>query len=374
MTTVSIIMPIYNVEKYVRKAVESVIMQTFKDFELIIVNDGSSDRSINIVERMALLDPRIKIIHQQNRGLSAARNTGLRAASGEYVCFVDSDDEVDNDFLKKTMMSIEMSFPDVLMYGIYLDKIGSREEILATRAIKIPETDYKKNELKNFIIDKTSLDLMGYVTNKLYKRSIIEKYKIEFNEDTYYLEDMEFNQKVFKMIETLKILENCFYHYKLRTRRSLITTYQTKHFEWQMSAIKSRKEVFENWGIDQNEIKSSLAYLQLLAIRSSCSLLFKHTHNLTFVDKSLILKSMLHDPLTMSRVKHFTPSTMVDRILKEVVKGEWAYSLAAISVLYAYLYNQLTTIHLIIYRFKQRLNNFIIKNKYEKEIYDESQS
>ena len=91
---ISIIVPVYNVENYLVKCIESILNQSFKNFELILVNDGSNDNSLNICKKYIEIDNRIKLISQINKGLSAARNTGLRYAKGNYICFIDSDDFV----------------------------------------------------------------------------------------------------------------------------------------------------------------------------------------------------------------------------------------------------------------------------------------
>lgn len=98
---VSVIVPVYNVEKYLEKCLETLISQTLKDIEIICINDGSKDSSLNILKKYALNDERIKIIDKHNEGLSAARNDGLNAATGEYIGYVDSDDWVDLNFYEK---------------------------------------------------------------------------------------------------------------------------------------------------------------------------------------------------------------------------------------------------------------------------------
>lgn len=130
MTAISIIMPVYDVEKYVKKAIDTILNQTYDDFELIIVNDGTRDNSMMIVDTFAKSDNRIKIINQENRGLSAARNAGIKVARGDYVCFIDSDDEVNNQMLMIVMNELLTKQPDVLMFGMYIEKIIANEKKL----------------------------------------------------------------------------------------------------------------------------------------------------------------------------------------------------------------------------------------------------
>lgn len=113
----SIIVPVYNVEKYLHQCVDSILNQTFKDFELILVDDGSPDNCGVICDEYARKDKRVKVIHQKNRGLSAARNTGLRCASGGYICFVDSDDYVDKRMYEKMLCVLKSTGADMVKCG-----------------------------------------------------------------------------------------------------------------------------------------------------------------------------------------------------------------------------------------------------------------
>ena len=103
---VSIVIPVYNVEKYIRQCLESVINQTLKDIEIIIVNDGTKDSSMKIAEEY-LSDKRIKIINKENGGLSSARNAGMRIAQGKYICFIDSDDFIEKNMMEELYIAIE---------------------------------------------------------------------------------------------------------------------------------------------------------------------------------------------------------------------------------------------------------------------------
>ena len=114
---ISIIIPVYNAEKYLGKCLDSILNQTYSDFEIIIVNDGSSDSSDSICKKYMLDEPRIQYIIQKNQGVSAARNTGIKRAKGEYLLFVDADDTIDSLMLKKMLESIEDKKSDMVYVG-----------------------------------------------------------------------------------------------------------------------------------------------------------------------------------------------------------------------------------------------------------------
>ena len=118
MPKISVIVPVYNVEKYLRKCIESILNQTFREFELILVDDGSTDSSGKICDEYALKDSRIKVIHKENGGASSARNAGLDVAKGEYIGFVDSDDWIEMDMYGELYRLIKENNTDISVCGI----------------------------------------------------------------------------------------------------------------------------------------------------------------------------------------------------------------------------------------------------------------
>ncbi|GAA0477481.1 hypothetical protein IRB23M11_15260 [Alkalibacterium sp. m-11] len=354
MNTFSVIMPVYKVEDYVEKAIVSILAQDYKDFELIIVNDGTPDNSMQIVEKYALKDSRIKVINQRNKGLSAARNTGLKAATGEYVCFVDSDDEVDSYLLSFTKEILDECSPDILMFGMYAETIAEDEGVSETEYWKIDRSNWARENFKKLTVDDTFLNLMGYATNKLYKLELLKKHSIFFNEDIYFLEDIEFNEKVYKVINTMTIIDDCFYHYKFRSRKSLVNSLQDNHFTFLLGAIRSRKEIFEDWGMEPEGIAQIVGILHLRAIRATCSLLFEHSNDITFAEKCQHLYLILHDPYTVSRSELFPSANLIDKVLKAVIKKRQVYTLAIISSLYGFTHRHLS-------HYKKNLKAMIVK-------------
>ncbi len=126
MSTMSIIVPVYNVEKWLRRCIDSILNQTFRDFELILVDDGSPDNCPSICDEYAAKDNRIKVIHQKNRGLGEARNSGLKVASGTYILFCDSDDAYVDGAFEKLMANVE-KYPGADLYCFdYVEKSGRK--------------------------------------------------------------------------------------------------------------------------------------------------------------------------------------------------------------------------------------------------------
>lgn len=172
MKKVSIILPVYNVEKYIKKSIESVLNQTYTDFELLVIIDGSPDNSKQVAEEFT--DSRIKIFEKENGGLSDARNYGLERAKGQYVYFMDSDDWIEPNLLEDNLKIIEEENLDVVIFGYIQDDEDIDGNILSSQAISPGNAVFlKKNN--DLILDRNRLGIMGYAWNKIYRKSFFSE-------------------------------------------------------------------------------------------------------------------------------------------------------------------------------------------------------
>lgn len=215
----SVIIPVYNVEKYLPKCLDSIINQTYKNLEIILINDGSTDNSGKICDDYAKNDKRIKVIHQINRGVSAARNVGLDFCSGDYITFVDSDDWCDKNYFYDVMNYFEIYNIDVIITNF------ERFTVNKNRC-------NNKNKLKKEII-LNSYDAIENMINRIdfgwgicatfYKKKSIED--IRFTNEVFYGENFEFKYKIFRN-ESIKILYLPIvgYHYVIR-KDSAVNSY-----------------------------------------------------------------------------------------------------------------------------------------------------
>ena len=184
---VSVIVPVYNVEKYIEKCLRSLIDQTYSNIEIIVINDGSPDNSEMIIKNIQKEDKRIKLICQKNSGVSAARNAGLDIAKGKYVMFVDSDDYVAKDYVEYFYRLINYSenidmAVDYNMYNIYSNLQVQNEKIEVASSEKVAEYIYTSK-------------IMVAVWNKIYRNSFLKKYSLRFNKEIWYGEGMLFNMR-----------------------------------------------------------------------------------------------------------------------------------------------------------------------------------
>lgn len=218
----SIIVPVYNVEKYLEEAIISVLAQSFKDFELIIVNDGSTDGSVAIAERFAKLDTRIQILHKQNGGLSSARNEGIKNATGTYLYFLDSDDSIKSDTLERINGVFKKEAIDIVAFTAlpffeaeYLDK-------------NLKSIDDSTNHYARHFLEEGLYSCIGYYENCtrhnnfvvsacLYfvKRSVVNDLKLQFYEGIIH-EDALFTRQLFLKCDKVFFIKEKFYNRRIR--------------------------------------------------------------------------------------------------------------------------------------------------------------
>ena len=186
---ISVIVPIYKAEKTLSKCISSILEQSLPDFELLLIDDGSPDASSSICEDWADRDERIRVFHQQNAGVSAARNKGLVEATGEYVCFVDSDDWVKTDYLKDLYESLlsDDSKSGLIVHG-FVECLPDGRVI---SEIKLQDKILKENQFADAFI-QDDICRLGYICSKLYRKDLIDKHNIAFNTEVACCEDLLF--------------------------------------------------------------------------------------------------------------------------------------------------------------------------------------
>ena len=214
---ISIIIPIYNSQDFLHVCIQSVLNQTYKNFEVLLIDDGSKDNSFAICKEFQTIDKRIKVFQQVNSGVSAARNYGLRNATGDFVCFVDSDDYVSEDYLNSLYCEYKKNNSDLIIcgaYGIDLNNkiqkeycFGKEQKFLIAknREESLAMFDRFRKEWK-YAVELHS------VWNKLYKRDLIQN--IYFSTEFLDHEDYLFNLKVFEHVKSISVLNKSLYYYR----------------------------------------------------------------------------------------------------------------------------------------------------------------
>ena len=213
---VSVIIPVYNAEKYLNRCVESVVAQSYEKLEIILVDDGSQDRSTSICQAWQERDPRVKVICQQNEGAGIARNRGMAEATGQYIFFVDSDDYLDGFAVEKCVSAMELNTADAVVYGAYDVLSGG---IVKQKQLSAEKRHFSQDEVRNDLIPSFFVAGKGIgvsVWGKMYRTDIIQNNRIWFeSERIVYSEDALFNLKYFsKTSSVILIPEYFYYHYE----------------------------------------------------------------------------------------------------------------------------------------------------------------
>ena len=190
-TLISIVVPIYNTAKYLPKCLNSIINQTHKNLEIILVDDGSTDNSPHIIKEYAKKDSRVKVITQKNQGQSAARNTGIKVAKGNYISFTDSDDELKPNFIASLLQLYEKNEISIAVCGHQFNFLKTN---ITKNLYPSPLNPRNKNESKkSYILKLLAKDGRMYsCDNKLFRANIIHKYHLEFDTSLNFAEDTKF--------------------------------------------------------------------------------------------------------------------------------------------------------------------------------------
>lgn len=243
---VSVIVPIYNVKKYLEPCIDSILKQTYQNLEIILVDDGASDGSEKIVDEYAKKDKRISVIHQKNSGQSRARNVGIDRARGEYISFIDGDDEVAPNFIESLLGKMNENV-DLAVSAIFYRwlKSGNESGVYTNRVRK-----QRKNEsIENYMTFLLVIDGRMYSSvNKLYRTEIIKKNQLCFTEKMKFAEDTRFVMSYLKKMKGgVEFVLEPLYIYNYGTEGSTVKKTGTEWSNW-LQSYDDVKKFIENKG------------------------------------------------------------------------------------------------------------------------------
>lgn len=235
MDLISVIVPVYNTEKYLERCIKSIINQSYKDLEIVLINDGSTDNSLAVCNTFAEKDKRIKVYSFSNAGVSHARNFGIQHAHGEYIYFVDSDDEVENDGIQKMVDSFESNCEFVIAgYNEIEPNENFVKKTWGQRKIN-------KYEAMNSVLDENGVG--GYLWNKLFRSTIIKKNNLKFDDNIYVWEDVLFVMQYLVNCENIQLISDSVYKYCRRTGSAVEFSKFTPKLYSQIDAIQKIQEI-----------------------------------------------------------------------------------------------------------------------------------
>lgn len=294
---ISILMPVFNGEKFIEKTVDTIINQSFKNWELIIANDGSTDMTEVICKKLAEKDRRIRIISKKNTGVANTRNILLTQAKGRYIGFVDGDDEIDKDMYMRLYSQIKKTESQLCICGFVKRKIIDEADIKEKKYGLEIKDFIEVAELKKYYGEILSNRLLNPLWNKLYVREIIQKHNILFIDKLTTGEDFYFNIEYLKYIQKVAFCKELLYIYC--TYNNYNSNITSKYIEDMYSVILERKLIMKKYlkEIDCYSIKNKIAinkryfYGVALVIKN----LFHEDSNNNFKEKTkYMLKIMIN--------------------------------------------------------------------------------
>ena len=232
---ISVIVPVYNVEKYIRQCLESIVNQTYSNLEIIVVNDGSSDNSSKIINEY-VKDKRIKIINTENKGVSFARNLAIKNSTGEYISFVDSDDYIKLDAYETLIKKLQDEDILIFNYGRFENSTG---ELIKENYVSNDEMQESPKEY-SYLYAKINHSCW----NKLYKADYLKKYNFKFLEILY--EDVFFNLEVIYSTNNIKIINETLYYYRVNRKDSIMGSRKNNNQDYIQRQKLAYKINFEN--------------------------------------------------------------------------------------------------------------------------------
>lgn len=321
MDLVSIILPVYNSEKYIKLAMESVLKQSYKNFELIIVNDGSTDNSDNICKEYQQKDERIKYIYTQNNGVSSARNYALKYATGTYITFIDDDDMYEKDYLKELVNNVNKYNTDLVSCAY--------------------KTINKKNRIINYSSDLTTSNLKEYIEilqpnllinqlwNKIYKLDIIKKNNITFDTNIDLGEDYKFNLEYFSYINSQIYINKPLYNYRINDN-GLGFKYRKNSNEIKLSLLRKLELLYNNNNYELNYIYKNY----IIQYFSYFSNIVDKRNNITKKEKLIEIRNLIQKEDYRSKLKEINENSNIKyKLICNIMLLEKKYILYLLGIL-----------------------------------------
>ena len=322
METISIIIPVYNSEAYLPACLDSVLAQTYRNTEILLVEDGSKDSSPQICDTYAQKDPRIRVITGPHGGPGAARNNGIRAATGKYIVFVDSDDVCEPGLLETLLTNIPDKSDSMAICGIRLtDEAGNPTGEFVENYRVLSARDYVSDVLSAW---KAS-PLCGGVYSKLYRRELLQNHNVLFEEDTTFAEDFCFNLKYLQYVGKIVILPDLLYRFRYGrkgslTEQNILNSEFSALWQRRLAVMDQYQALFAAFGLEEARTAEIAAFyalqktdmIELSARRAKNYAAFKSNMNILRNNQSAFSKIPI-DQLPGIPVKDLYPLNLLEK-------------------------------------------------------------
>lgn len=310
---ISVIMPVYRVESYVSRAIESMQNQTLKEFEFLIVDDGSPDRSGEICDIYANRDERIRVLHTENHGAPAARNTAMDLARGKYLYFLDSDDWAEPDMLENMYRLAEKYQAELVIAGFYIDTYYGEKEyctdhFIPEDAVYLTKEEFRRNSYRLF-----DRNMLYTPWNKLYLRSYIETYALRFPKMLW--DDFPFNLSVIRQVERVAVTSRQYYHFLRARAESETAAYRPQMYEKREEEHGWLVELYQGWKVSTPETEEFLARRYIERFIGCIENLTNPRCEMSYFRKRREVKRMLDNQRVRESLKLAVPRSFYMKIM-----------------------------------------------------------
>lgn len=308
MPTVSVVVPVYNGEKYIKQCVDNLKAQIYSDIEVFFVDDGSKDKSGELLDYYVKNDNRFRVIHKENGGTARARNTGLDNATGKYITFLDVDDEYKPEMIEKMIKVMEKYQVELAVCGFYFKIENVKDEKTVTTYLeekKYPFSVFKSfDELKEQYIPIWDSDLFSNVWNKLYSMDAIHKYGFRFRDGHVYTEDRVFNRLYLSKCHSLVMMDECLYYYVRERTGSTTEKYREDSFTIRDKEYNEFTEHFKQLGIWNGESREYTSREFIERIAGCIENVFHAGKQKSIKEKYEIIGNMIHHKDVREAIKY----------------------------------------------------------------------
>lgn len=322
MPKYSVISPVYNTSEYLRPFIDSVIGQTFADFELILVDDGSTDNSLDICREYAGRDSRVKVLTQKNQGAGFARNNGIEHALGDYLIFFDSDDYADVTALEVIDSALNDKKTDLLIFGAY-EVIDTKKgaEVSPGRAAQ-PTEVYTRQECRELFGSLLFSSVLNPPWNKVYSRDMIERHCIRFA-DTRRAQDAFFNMDYFCRIDSLRVIGDRLYYYREVSQATVWKKYPKDIYLIDIRYNARVKELLEEFGCYDGENRKQADKWFFNSVARGAGLFRNPRWKLSSSEKYEYVEQIITHPYNRERAQTaWTPDARTEQIKQRILNAD----------------------------------------------------
>lgn len=309
---ISIIMPVYNVEQYVAKAIESILEQTFTEFEFLIVDDGTKDKSGEICDEYAKKDSRITVIHKENGGAPSARNTAIDMAKGKYVYFLDSDDWAEPTMLLDMYELAEEHQAQLVVCGYYIDTYyGEKhlsEKIFVDDKVYTDAQAFREESYRYF-----DRNLLYTPWNKLYRLEELNRYKLRFPNTLW--DDFPFNLSYLEHVSRVVVSTNAYYHFIRARADSETSAYRADMYEKREEEHGWMLDLYKNWKITSEPTMEMVSRRYIERMVGCIANVTSSKCTLNGKERRREIKKMLHNDRVKEALRYAKPKSLYMKLM-----------------------------------------------------------